>query len=165
MRGPEGTPVGQCRRINIDNIVCYDAEPRRGCILSGIPGHDIEDVSLSNINIYFKGGGTEKQAATRPAEKEDVYPEPTMFGDTPAYGFYIRHVKGLRLRDIDVHVAAPDARPAVYMEDVKGAHFLHFSQHGQTGGNFVLKNVNNFSAKDCPSMGDKAIERAEDEKF
>lgn len=56
MRSPEGTPVGKMRRINISNINAYDVDSRYSSIISGIPGHCIEDVSLSNINIYYKGG-------------------------------------------------------------------------------------------------------------
>src|SRR5947209_15542359 len=50
-------------------------------IISGIPGHSIEDVRFNNIRIYYQGGGTKEQAALEPPEKEDTYPEPTMFGD------------------------------------------------------------------------------------
>ena len=35
----------------------------------------------------YKGGGTKEQAALSPAENETMYPEPRMFGVTPAYGF------------------------------------------------------------------------------
>jgi polygalacturonase len=40
MRSPEGTPVGELRRVNITNFVVYNADPRYGSIISGIPGHD-----------------------------------------------------------------------------------------------------------------------------
>jgi sialate O-acetylesterase len=95
MRGPEGVPVGRVRRISIDNVVCYNADPQRGCVISGIPGHDIEGLSLSNIKIYFKDGGTMAQAATRPAERQTAYPHPGMFGDILAYAFFVRHVRGV----------------------------------------------------------------------
>lgn len=56
MRSPEGTPVGKMRRIIISNVNAYDVDSRYSSIISGIPGHCIEDVTLSNINIYYKGG-------------------------------------------------------------------------------------------------------------
>lgn len=79
-RGPkETTPVGELRRIIISNVIVHNADPKYGSIISGIPGHDIEDVKLHNIRIYYKGGGTKEQAALEPPEKEKDYPEPVMF--------------------------------------------------------------------------------------
>ena len=52
-RGPkETTTVGALRRIIISNVVVYDAGANISSIISGIPGHPIEDVTLSNIKIY-----------------------------------------------------------------------------------------------------------------
>src|SRR3954469_10775131 len=56
MRAPEGTAVGSIRRVNISNVVAYDADARYGAIISGIPGHDVEDVSFSNIRLGYRGG-------------------------------------------------------------------------------------------------------------
>jgi hypothetical protein len=44
MRAPEGTPIGSIKRVNISNVTAYDADPRYASIISGIPGHDIEDM-------------------------------------------------------------------------------------------------------------------------
>src|SRR5882724_838034 len=131
-RGPKDkTTVGALRRVIISNIVVYNADPRYASIISGIPGHPIEDVRLSNIRIYTAGGGTKEQAALEPPEKEDGYPEPNMFGELPAYGFFIRHVKGLQVSDVEVSYSKDDARPAVVMNDVKGADFFRLrAQHG-----------------------------------
>src|SRR6476661_6268951 len=77
-RGPSETMVeGKLRRVIISNVVAYNAEPKYASIISGVPGNDIEDVRLSNIRIYYKGGGTPVQAALQPPEKETDYPEPT----------------------------------------------------------------------------------------
>jgi len=38
----------------------------------------------------------------------------------PSYGFYIRHVDGIKLRDIEVSYLNDDARPAFIFDDVKG---------------------------------------------
>ena len=81
--------MGQLRRVLISNVVVYNADSRYASIIRGIPGHDIEDVRLSNIRIYYKGGGTKEQAALEPPAKEKDYPEPVVFGERPAYGFFI----------------------------------------------------------------------------
>jgi len=100
-----------------------ELNPKYASIISGIPGHSIEDVTLSNIRIYSRGGGTKSRRPSIPPEKEDTYPEPTMFGELPAYGFFIRHVKGLRMNDVDVSYLTDDARPAFVLNDVTGAIF------------------------------------------
>ena len=119
MRGPQGTPVGELRRVTISNVRVYNADPEYGCQITGIPGHDIKEIDLNNIRIYYKGGG---KASDKPVpEQEKNYPEPGMFGPMPAYGFYIRHVSGIKLRDVEVSYLDEDARPAFVLDDVKAA--------------------------------------------
>jgi polygalacturonase len=145
-RGPkETTKVGAMRRIIISDIVVYNADTRYSSIISGIPGYMIEDVRLSNIRVYAKGGGTKEQAALEPPERENVYPEPSMFGDLPAYGFFVRHVKGLQMRDVEVSYLSPDLRPAFVLNNVTGAEFIHVKgQHEPNVQMIVLKSVTDF---------------------
>jgi hypothetical protein len=56
---------------------------RLGSVISGIPGHLIEDVKISNVQILQEGGGTKEDAAYQPPEYEDMYPEPGMFTGGP----------------------------------------------------------------------------------
>jgi polygalacturonase len=167
LRGPEGSRVGALRRINISNIVCWNAPGRLSSIISGIPGYDIEDVRLSNIRIYSQGGGTPEIAATQPAEKENAYPEPTMFGPMPAYGFYVRHVKGLQLSDINLtYLSDSEARPPFVMEDVKGLDVRHVrAQHSPNVPVFKLNNVTNLDIRDCQDVPDTKRDRADREQL
>src|SRR5437870_1572785 len=162
-RGPkETTTVGKLRRVIVSNIVVYNADPRYGSIISGIPGNYIEDVRLSNIRVYSRGGGTKEQAALLPPEKETTYPEPTMFGDIPAYGFFVRHVAGLTMTDVETSYIKDDARPAFMLEDVKGADFHRVkSQRAQNSPMFVLKNVTDFSTNQCWMFPDTQLARVE----
>jgi len=166
-RGPkETTTVGALRRIIISNIVVYNADPRYASIISGIPGHAIEDVRLTNIRIYYQGGGTTAQAALDPPEKEDAYPEPSMFGELPAYGFFIRHVKGLEMRDVEVSYLKQDARPPFILNDVKGVDFRHVkAPHADGVPAFDLKNVEDFSTRDCWPVPDLRLDRVATKKF
>jgi polygalacturonase len=110
--------VGTYRNVVLSNIVATHAS-KIGCSITGIPGHPVENVQLSNIQITFEGGGTRKAAAAKVPEKEDAYPESWMFGPLPAYGFYCRHVAGLKLRDVRLGTDQPDLRHAVVCDDVK----------------------------------------------
>jgi polygalacturonase len=85
MRGPDNTPVGTLKRVIISNLVCSNAVHGLGSVISGIPGHQIEDVKISNIQVLHQGGGTKEDAAYQPPEYEEMYPEPNMFvgGERP----------------------------------------------------------------------------------
>jgi polygalacturonase len=168
LRGPDDTKVGRLRRIIISNIVCYNADPRYGCIISGIPGHDIEDVRLSNIRIYYKGGGEQSQkwATTQPAEKENAYPEPSMLGNMPAYGFYIRHVNGLLMNDVETSYEQDDARPPLVLDDVKNATFRFIkAERSSDVPMFSLKNVDGFNTFQVEGVQDMKKGKIEQEKF
>ena len=153
------------RRVIICNVVVYNADPKYSSIISGIPGYLIEDVQLSNIRVYAKGGGTKEQAALEPAERENIYPEPTMFGELPAYGFFVRHVKGLQMRDVEVSYLSPDLRPAFWLNDVKGVEFIHVkAQRESDVPSFVLKDTTGFSLLQSWPLQDQRIERVDARK-
>lgn len=121
MRAPDSLSIGQCRRIRLSNITVYHADPRFSSIISGIPGHDIEDLELNNIRIYYQGGGTSEMALRKVPEYENGYPEPYNFGTMPSYGFFIRHVNGLELNHVQVSYQKEDQRAPFIMDDVKNA--------------------------------------------
>lgn len=118
MRSPEGTPVGKMRRITLSNINVYNADSRYASIISGIPGYMVEDVTLSNIRIVYKGGGTKDDAALVPPENEKLYPEPWMFGTIPASAFFIRHAKNINLDNISISFLSKDERPLIWAHNV-----------------------------------------------
>jgi polygalacturonase len=142
LRSPEGTPVGKMRRITINNINCYDVDSRFSSIISGIPGNPVEDISLSNIRIFYKGGGTAEMAAIVPPEKEKSYPEPSMFGQIPASGFFIRHAKNVSMKDIEMKFINQDFRPTFYLEDVQGINLTNVKSSVEPGvARFIKKDV------------------------
>ena len=145
MRGPAGTPVGQLRRVIISNVIVYNAHPSNACTISGIPGHYIEDIRLSNIRILYKGGGAAPEPNRLIPEQENKYPEPGMFGPPPAYGFFIRHAKNIKMNDVEISFMNEDARPPFVFEDVNGIYMSRVtSQKKEDVSRFVLKNVSDF---------------------
>jgi len=166
LRGPEGTATGALRRVRISNVVVYNADPRYSSIISGVPGHDIEDVKLSNIRIYYAGGGTREQAALAPPEDEKGYPEPSHLGVMPAYGFFLRHVKGIELNDVEVSYLKDDLRPAFVLDNVKGADFNHVkAQHAEGVPTFVLKSVQDFAVTQSPGIPDTKLKTVDQKEF
>ncbi len=110
--------MGTLRNVVIDNIVATETS-NIGCSITGLPGHTVENVSLSNIKLDFEGGGTKEDASKEVPEKAESYPESTMFGVLPAYGFYCRHVRGLKFINVQLQTTTSDQRHAVVCEDVE----------------------------------------------
>jgi hypothetical protein len=184
LRAPEGTPVGSVKRIRIANVVAYNADPRYASIVSGIPGHDVEDVSLSGIRILYRGGLSLDDVAKQPAglvnsffyrasggvpprepydtpEREKEYPEPSMFGLLPASGFFIRHARGIELNDVDLSYVQEDRRPAFVVESVEKIEFQHCKAPGAAGvPMFVLIKAKAISAHQCAGHADFQVDSA-----
>lgn len=165
-RGPAGTPIGALRRVNISNVVVYNADPRFSSIVSGIPGHAIEDVTLSNIQVWCRGGGSKAEAAAIPPERPGDYPEPSMFGHTPSYGFFLRHVRGITLENIQTHFVSDDLRPAFALSDVANADFQRVkAQHEAAVPIFALSHVTSLHVRDTDGIIDTQQDRVEDGKL
>ena len=176
MRAPEGTAIGSIKRVTISNVVVSGADPRYGSIITGIPGHDVEDVKLIGIRILYRGGLTLDDVAKQSADKvntfffrggvpprepyatperEKEYPEPSMFGLIPAYGFFIRHAQGIQISDVNIGTMTEDRRPAFVLEDVKGIEFSHVkAQKAPSIPTFVLMNVEDLSIDHCAPVAD-----------
>lgn len=123
MRGPHTAKVGTLKRILVSNIVSSGAL-QMPSILSGVPGFPIEDVKISDVFLQQTGGKPEAMKIDVPPEKEQEYPEPSMFGDLPATGFFIRHVRNLEVSNVEIAVERADARPAVVLIDVEDSDFF-----------------------------------------
>ncbi len=166
MRGPANVPVGQLRRVLISNIVASNVNPQQCSIMSGIPDHAIEDIKISDVFIQHQGGGTREQAALHPPEKENQYPEPNMFGVTPAQGFYLRHVKNLDMSHIEITSIAPDARPGFVLDDVKGADFLRVKMQREASvPTFALHDVQDFNCALSRGVPETTLAQATDKKI
>ena len=163
MRGPEGTPAGQLRRVIISNVIASNCASRQAAIITGIRGHYIEDLKLSNIHLLHQGGGTAEDARIQPPELENDYPEPSRFGPMPAHGFYIRHVKDIEMRDVDVKFMKEDFRPAFHLDDVKAAYFTRIkAAHTADVPSFVLKNVEDFRILDSRPISDIDVDNVKE---
>ncbi|WP_035644301.1 glycoside hydrolase family 28 protein [Flavobacterium sp. ASV13] len=94
--------------------------------IAGIPGYSIENVVLENIEITYPGRASKGMAYLPLSRLKDVlenekgYPEFTMFGELPSFGFYVRHVNGIEMKNIKVVHEKEDFRPAFVFDDVKG---------------------------------------------
>ena len=115
--------TGTLENVVIKNVKAQAADkaqlmPPTGILITGVPGHYITNVTLQNIEISLAGGGTLENAQQQVPEAVDKYPEVKTFGPlVPAYGIWARHVKGLKLVNITLHLNNNDQRPAFICED------------------------------------------------
>lgn len=165
-RAPENTPIAKIKRVIIDNVVVSDASSDYASIIAGLAESPIEDVRLSNIRIHYRGGGSAEDAKREVPENEKSYPEPSMFGKLPAYGFYLRHVRGATFDNVEVSYETSEARPAFTLDDVKGIEFFRTNAEVSGGAKmFALKNVADFMFTQSRSAADAKYEKVEKKDF
>jgi hypothetical protein len=111
-------------------VPAFPGEKKSCLYVTGVPGYFVENVSFRGVHITFPGGGTREDAQRDVPELRDRYPEYHMFGTLPAYGIYLRHVKGLIFEDVTIDTAAPDLRPALVAEDVEDLELSNFRAAG-----------------------------------
>jgi polygalacturonase len=112
MPGAPKPAIGYLKRILIDGVTGAENK-RQGSLISGIAGKPVEDVIIRNYKIGMAGGGAATLAGLPVAEKETGYPDAQEFsrGGLPAFGFFIRHARNVRIEDAIVTPAKPDQRP------------------------------------------------------
>ena len=117
--------IGTLRNVSIDHVVASvrgsDTRPLASSI-TGLPGHPVENVSLSNVRIVTERSHPRADAEIALAavpEAEKGYPENGMFGPLPAYGLFVRHIHGLTLHNIELSFAGSDYRSALVAQDVE----------------------------------------------
>lgn len=101
--------------------------------ITGMPDYPVENLVLENITISYPGRG-HKAMAYAPLhrlhaipENAAEYPEFSMYGELPAWGLYIRHVRGLQMKNVKLSIEDADYRPAIVLDDVNDATFQKFS--------------------------------------
>lgn len=144
----EGAPIGTLRNIRISDVVAEvtiedrakaaravyrnlkvddspgvtDREKSKAgpIMITGIPGHCVEDVLLENVKISYPGGGTREDAERVVPEDIARYPEQFFFGVLPAWGAYIRHARNIEFKNVTLETRGADARRKIVLDDVEG---------------------------------------------
>ena len=131
---------GTLRNVSISNVrasgsICTSS-------VTGLPGHNVENVSLSDISIGSGEGGEEEWALQEIPEQASSYPEARMFGRLPASGLYARHVDGIRIRGLEVESTKPDFRPLLVCDDVRNLDVDGMTANASQGRQPVMRLVN-----------------------
>lgn len=118
-RGPVGTGIGAIRGVTIEGVEARGIDHRFAATIAGLPDARIEDVTLCDVSLTYAGGGAAADGERRPPVLPHAYPEPSMFGITPAWGLWVRHAAGIRLHDVRLATETPDGRPEIVTEDAR----------------------------------------------
>ncbi len=129
--------------------------------ITGLPGHPVQGVTLKNIAITFGGGGNRKNGQIpldrleKVPEQPSKYPEFTIFGELPAWGFYCRHAEGIKFENVTIGFKEKDYRAALVCDDVKGLELDGFKVLS-TGEepNIVLHEVHRALIQNSPPPAD-----------
>jgi polygalacturonase len=126
-RGAAGAPrTGVVENVTISNIQAVNAGAV-ACSISGYPGHYVKNIKLSNIDLAFKGSGTEADLTAEVPERSSAYPYPKMYGvNLPAYGLYLRHVRDIVIDGLSLRPPAGEPRPELVADDVHGLQVSRF---------------------------------------
>jgi len=154
--------VGSIDGIRIDNFQIHNAGAT-GCSITGLPGHPVRNVWLSDILIHHKGGVKAEDLRlindTIVYEKEKEYPEATMWGNLPAKGLFVRHARNIHFSNIDIRTEYPDVRPEFVNIDTEG-------WGDQGNGTYTNPVINaDFSDPDVIRVGQKYYMVASDFHF
>jgi hypothetical protein len=108
---PKNHSVGSMEGIRIERMHVKDINTDNfpSCSISGIPGARVSNVVLKDCSFEMPGGM--KGMPNLPLEKEFSYPQSNMFGNTPAYAFFVRHADDVVFDHVTTSTKAPDVRP------------------------------------------------------
>lgn len=141
-------PMQALRRMQfshmlVDNSMC---DQHSALVITGMPGHPIEDVRFSHIQLITGGGGTGEEGARRTLPEYTLetlkgwWPEYTLLaGAVPSHGVYARHVRGLTLHGISIKPARPDARPAIVCDDITDLEINAAQLYGQSQASAMIR--------------------------
>lgn len=123
--GGPSQPVGTLRNIHLSNITAH----MHGLVsssITGLDGHPVENITLSNVHIICDGGGEAAYARNRDLPShEKEYPETLLFIDAPASGLFVRNARGLHLQNVTLEARSADPRALLFMENVDDATLQH----------------------------------------
>lgn len=126
--------------------------------ITGLPDAAVENVTLENIDITYPGRAN-KGLAYRPydqlflvPQERDAYPEYTMFGELPSWGLFVRHVKGIHLKNVTLRTAAADFRPALVFDDATDVKLDEVNIYAHNDRHLVVHDVKHLKVNQLKAM-------------
>jgi polygalacturonase len=111
------TRIGAVSNIRFRNIRGRNFTRQYPSIVTGIKNHAVQNISFINVDFVLKGGITTADSQSV-MEYDGKYPEGSRFGNTGAFGFFMRHIDKVLFENCRIAAAKPDARPWLVTDDV-----------------------------------------------
>ena len=151
-----GAAVGSVSGITFRNITGSSLTDTRGCPISGCftngVTYRLKNILFDNVNISYAGGVGSIPA--NPAEDVGQYPENTMWGNLPAYGYYLRHATNVTFTNCFTSATSADARPWIATNDVSNLTIIGPTLNILTGvGSVVLQWNNGYTLQTATNAG------------
>jgi polygalacturonase len=108
--------IGTISNISFKNIEGQNFTRQYPSIITGIKGHNIQNITFENIRFIQKGGIDGNNQTVM--EYDGKYPEGSKFGNTNAYGFFIRHTDKVSFTNCTISSEKPDARKWLITDNV-----------------------------------------------
>lgn len=145
MEGIATPEIGRMKNIIISNITAYNSG-NYGCSVTGIPGHNVENIQLNNFNITQLGGlekGDYLQSMDKVDESIMGYPQPTVWKNLPVAGLFLRHVKNVSVNGFMIQTIKEDPRPTIMADDVHQLRIQNVTigEHCSFGAPLIQRNV------------------------
>ena len=124
-RGPESLPASSAKNITISNVNVKGCDSRYALLIVGLEDSPVENVTLKNIHIQYKGGLTLQDVRTQKGSnpfffgRNGGYPEPSAHGIQPAWGVSISHARNIQFKNVTMELLSPDEREKVFLSDVE----------------------------------------------
>jgi len=115
--GKRSRAPGSIDEVVLENIrvLATHGQTAPSCTIAGISTAAIGAIRLENLYVEMPGG--RRSVPDRPPERDADYPQSNIFGDTPAYGFYVRYARGIVFKNVSIGFLKPDVRPWLVSAD------------------------------------------------
>lgn len=126
MRGPKELPASKAHNIEISDVVVTNCDTRYALLIVGLPGNPVENVTLRDIHIQYKGGITKEDVRLQRGAnsfffgRNSGYPEPSAHGIQPAWGLSMQHARNIKFKNVTMELMQPDEREKIFLDDVEG---------------------------------------------
>ena len=158
--GEPNRSIGAIRNLTLRDITATDPRPRkrdivRPSLIRGLPEQRIENILLERVRIVGQGGGAKrtKESATdetTAGERETAF---------PAAGFFVEHVRGLRMSDITQSYESPDARVSLLAHDVANMELNDVRLQKFSGVPLMdLEKIDNLLVRHSPGLAERKNE-------
>jgi hypothetical protein len=141
--------VGSIKNVRFENIKCTDVygyikDRVFTSMISGLSGHEIENVTFKNVEMTLKGN-----VAKYDPDREIPYTtkySPRHFGVRPSSGFYCRNTKNVSFQNVIVEFEKPDVRPLFFFHQVSEIAISNVvsKTSSEENGHVVLKESESF---------------------